>query len=153
MDLLHTEFKRKFSCSLYKKLRLPLAEMEFSKDFITDTRGDLYPILSKSDDCLEYVESNRYGVRSGSVCRLIGQFFPFATYEMTATVKEGEAGFRFILPSAAAEITVSNEKLHCLCGERKEELSLPENAGTMIVSYRPGRLTFISRKTARRSFS
>ena len=51
-----------------------------------------------------------------------------------------------------AEISVSNGKLCYLCGERTEELDLPESVGTMIVSCDPVRLTFISRKTARLSF-
>ena len=149
-DLLNAEFKRKFSLSMYKNLKLKLGEMSFFKDFVTDTRGDLYPILSRSDDCNEYVESNRYGVREGSVCRLIGQFFPFATYEMTASVK-GEAGFRFILPSAEAEITISPDKLRYRCGECKEELDIPE-ISTMIVSCRPGAFDVYFKKNGKAEF-
>ena len=137
---------------MYKNLKLKLGEMSFYKDFVTDTRGDLYPILSKSEDCLEYVEANRYGVRAGSVTRLIGQFFPFATYEMTATVKNGAAGFCFILPRAAAEIAVSSGKLHYLCGERTEELDLPESVATMIVSCRPGAFDVYFKKNGKAEF-
>ncbi|MBO5702585.1 MAG: hypothetical protein J6S71_09110 [Clostridia bacterium] len=151
-NLLNAEFKRKFSLSMYKNLKLKLGEMSFYKDFVTDTRGDLYPILLKSDDCVEYVEANRYGVRAGSVTRLIGQFFPYATYEMTATVKNGAVGFRFILPSAEAEIAVSNGKLRYLCGERKEELDLPESVGTMIVSCRPGAFDVYFKKNGKSEF-
>ena len=60
MDLLHTEFKRKLSCSLYKKLRLPLAEMEFSKDFVTDTHGDLYSLLERTGNATERVDGGEY---------------------------------------------------------------------------------------------
>jgi len=140
-NLLNAEFKRKFSLSMYKNLKLKLGEMSFYKDFVTDKRGDLYPVLLKSDDCLEYVECNRYGVGRGSVCRLIGQFFPYATYELSASVKEGEAGLRFILPAKYAEIAVSADHVRYLCGERKEELPLPSLATeevTLIVSCRPG---------------
>ena len=132
--LLNAQFKRKFSLSFYKNMKLKLGEMSFFKDFVNDTRGDLYPVLSKSEDADEYVESNRYGVRAGSVCRLIGQFFPFATYELTANVKSGKAGFRFILPDAEAEITMSEEKLRYRCDIHTEELDLPERESTMIVS-------------------
>ena len=37
MNLKTTEFKRKFSMSMYKNLRLSMAEMSFSKDFVNDT--------------------------------------------------------------------------------------------------------------------
>ena len=150
-DLLNAEFKRKFSLSMYKNLKLKLGEMSFLKDFVTDTRGDLYPVLSRSDDCAEYVGSNRYGVRGGSVCRMLGQFFPFATYEMTASFKDGAAGFRFILPSAEAEITVSNEKLVYRCGERVEELSVTDTS-TLIVSCRPGAFDVYFKKNGKAEF-
>ncbi len=154
-DLLSAEFKRKFSLSMYKNLKIKLGEMSFYKDFVTDTRGDLYPILLKSDDCIEYVESNRYGVRGGAVYRMIGQFFPYATYEMTAAIKDGEAGFRFILPDEQAIIAVSEEKLRYLCGEHTEELALPSLSGdgiTMIVSCRPGAFDIYFKKNGKAEF-
>lgn len=151
-DLLNAEFKRKFSLSMYKNLKLRLGEMSFYKDFVTDTRGDLYPVLLKSDDCVEYVESNRYGVREGSVCRLLGQFFPFATYELCATVKEGGAGFRFILPSAEAQITVSDGKLRFICYDHTEELDFCMQEFTMIVSCRPGAFDVYFRKNGKAEF-
>lgn len=150
-DLLNAEFKRKFSLSMYKNLKLKLGEMSFFKDFVGDTRGDLYPILSKSEDADEYVESNRYGVRAGSVCRLIGQFFPYATYEMTAKIN-GEAGFKFILPITEAEITTSAEKLRYRCGDHTEEFDLPEVPDTMIVSCRPGAFDVYFKKNGKAEF-
>lgn len=152
-NLLNAEFKRKFSLSMYKNMRLKLGEMSFYKDFVTDTRGDLYPVLMKSDDCIEYVEANRYGVREGCVCRLMGQFFPYATYEMTAAVKavKGEAGFRFILPEAEAEITVSSEKLRYRLCERTEELDISD-ASTLIVSCRPGAFDVYFKKNGKAEF-
>ena len=128
--LLTAQFKRKFSLSFYKNMKLKLGEMSFFKDFVNDTRGDLYPMLSKSGNADEYVESNRYGVRAGSVCRIIGQFFPYATYEMTAKIN-GEAGFKFILPVTEAEITRSADKFRYRCGEHTEEFDLPEASDTM----------------------
>ena len=62
--------------------------MTFTKDFITDTRGDLYPVLAKSGDCVEAVVNNRWCIRQGSVIRLLGQFFPYATYTLTLTVRK-----------------------------------------------------------------
>ena len=45
------EFKRKFSLTLLKNRMVHLGEMSFFKDWVNDTRGDLYPVLEKSDDC------------------------------------------------------------------------------------------------------
>ncbi len=151
-NLLNAEFKRRFSLSMYKNLKLKLGEMSFYKDFVTDTRGDLYPLLSKTDDCCEYVKCNRYGVRSGSVCRLVGQFFPFATYEMTATVKNGVVGFRFILSCAEAQILVSEEKLRYVCKDHIEELDFCEKEFTMIVSCRPKAFDVYFKKNGKAEF-
>ena len=48
MSQIYSEFKRRFSISTYKNMKIKLAEMSFFKDFVNDTRGDLYPIMSKS---------------------------------------------------------------------------------------------------------
>ena len=66
-DLLNTEFKRIFSFSPYKSMKLKLAQMNFCKDFVSDSRGDLYPILHKSEDCAEVVWQNRYLLRGGEI--------------------------------------------------------------------------------------
>ncbi len=42
------EFRRKFSMTMYKNLKLSLGRMTFTKDFVTDRRGDLYPVLEKA---------------------------------------------------------------------------------------------------------
>lgn len=150
-DPLSAEFKRRFSLSMYKNLKLKLGGMSFFKDFVTDTRGDLYPVLFKSDNCIEYAKQNRYGVREGSVCRLIGQFFPYATYEMTARIK-GEAGFRFIQPNTEAEISTSAERLRYRCGEHTEEMTLTEISDTMIVSCRPGAFDVYFKRNGKAEF-
>ena len=80
MDITENLFHRLFSMSMYKTLKLSLGKLSFSKDFISDTRGDLYPVLFQSDDLKESVKENKYIVESGSVERVMGQFFPFATY-------------------------------------------------------------------------
>ena len=97
MNPLYTQFKRKFSLSMYKNMSIFLGEMNFLKDFVNDTRGDLYPIVAKSADCSERVGGNRYYVDGGSVERVFCQFFPFATYEMRLDELSGEAGFVFRL--------------------------------------------------------
>ena len=141
LDLLHTEFKRKFSLSFYKNLQLKLAEMSFYKDFISDKCGDPYPILEKSENCLESVEQNAYVVRRGSVRRLICQFFPYATYEVTAETEGGRVGLRFSLPDSAATLLLSAHSLQYSCNGQAQERVLPDSVGgtvTMLVSCRPG---------------
>ena len=70
MEFSASEFKSKFAFSMYKELKLRMGEMTFTKDFVTDTRGDLYPLLFKSDDLAESVERNLYTVEKGTVKRL-----------------------------------------------------------------------------------
>ncbi|MBO5755526.1 MAG: hypothetical protein J6W28_04060 [Clostridia bacterium] len=55
MNPLYTEFKRKFAISMYKNMGISLGEMSFLKDFVNHTRGDLYPLLEKSEGCTETV--------------------------------------------------------------------------------------------------
>ena len=83
MNIQQAVFRRKFAKSMYKNLKLSLCEMTFTKDFVNDTRGDLYPVLTKSSDCIERVEDNRYVLEQGSIQRHMGQFFPYASYELT----------------------------------------------------------------------
>ena len=152
-DLLNAEFKRKFSLSMYKNMKLKLGEMSFFKDFVNDKRGDLYPVLMESEDCVECVENNVYRVREGSVRRLIGQFFPYATYEVSAKIEDGEVGFLFALPDEQAEIKASGTALRYLCGDHTEELPLPYlNELTMIVSCRPGAFDVYFRKNGKAEF-
>ena len=40
MNPLYSEFKRKFSLSMYKNLKIKLGEMSFFKDYVHDTRGN-----------------------------------------------------------------------------------------------------------------
>lgn len=140
-DLLNTEFKRVFSFSPYKSMRLPLAQMSFCKDFVNDRRGDLYPIMQKSEDCAEAVLQNRYILQGGSIQRLVCRFFPYATYELKANVKRGAVGLSFLMPHCEASVTVDGTKALYACGEAYEELALPSFVGselTVIVSCRPG---------------
>jgi hypothetical protein len=57
-----------------------MSEMTFTKDFATDKRGDLYPVLYKSADCQESIVHNLYHLHSGSIKRWTAQFFPYSTY-------------------------------------------------------------------------
>ena len=145
MNPLHTEFKRKFAISMYKNMGIPMGEMNFLKDFVSDTRGDLYPLLEKSDDCAERVCENRYFVSAGSAERFFCQLFPFATYELTAENVCGEVGFGFRLPEAAARVTFVNGKnggyLSYACAEHTEKIEIPADfteRSSWLVTLRPG---------------
>ena len=142
MNPLFTEFKRKFSLSMYKNMGIPMGEMSFLKDFVNDTRGDLYPLLEKSEGCFERVGENRYYVSGGSAERVFCQFFPFATYEITADAVDGEVGFIFRLPEVSASVTYSSEgKLLYKCADRTVSIDAPEGfteKSPWMVTLRPG---------------
>ena len=140
-NLFCSEFKRKFSLSMCKNLKIKLGEMSFFKDFVNDSRGDPYPVTQKSPDCVECVENNYYVIKGGAVKRLFCQFFPFATYEMTCSYVKGEVGFCFQLPESEARIFTNGNQVRYSCAERLEISDVPELVGssfTLIVSCRPG---------------
>lgn len=139
--MIYSEFKRKFSMSMYKNLKITLAEMTFFKDFVRDTRGDLYPVIEKSDDCEEFIDGNRYLLKCGSAERLFCQFFPFATYELTARTSGGSVGFSFVLPDASAKLVMNGAEVTYTCGEDERSVPLSvrtDGEVTMLVSCRPG---------------
>ena len=141
MSSLYTQFKRKFSLSMYKNMRIPIAEMSFLKDFVNDTRGDLYPAVEISENCSESVSENRYKVSGGRAERVFCQFFPYATYEAEAESLCGEIGFVFRLPDLTASLTLDGSSLLYLCEDHRETIPLPEAfAGNSpwLVSCRPG---------------
>lgn len=92
MNIQNAVFRRKFAKSMYKNLKLSLCEMTFTKDFVSDIRGDLYPVQDKSPDCIERVAQNSYLLEQGSIQRYMGQFFPYATYEVSFETEAGEVG-------------------------------------------------------------
>lgn len=139
MNPIFSEFKRKFSLSVCKDRIIKLGEMSFSKDFVNDTRGDLYPLFEKGGECCEKVESHLYKVTRGYAERLFCRFFPFASYEVSFV--GGEAGFCFRLPDAEAKITVKDGRATYLCDGRREEAELPKPLSeeiTLVVSCRTG---------------
>lgn len=155
MDIFDREFKRKFSLSVCKNLKLKLGEMSFYKDFVNDTRGDLYPCLSKSDDLDEAVTDNSYTVRKGTVERLICQFFHYATYEVTFVSRGGEVGISLRLPDTKALISVSGERVLYVCNDRAEAFPFPEPSEglrTLTVSCRPGAFDVYFRKNGKATY-
>lgn len=105
MNTFHTPdemvFRRKFAVNLYKNLRFPLGEMSLYSQWLDSARGDPYPLLKKAgepkesitDDACYRVENAGEGV--AIVRRLLGQFFPYANYEMTVLENTGSVGFSF----------------------------------------------------------
>ena len=108
-------FRRKFSVNLYKNLRMPLGEMSLYTDWVNSKRGDTYPIISNDGELYEEVEKfATYLVKNTSDTiatrrRLLGQHFPYASYEMTLWELTGAAGFSFICrDDGRSEYTADN---------------------------------------------
>lgn len=139
MDITKTVFKRQFAMSMYKNLKLPLGQMTFTKDFVKETkRGDLYPVIQCSEGCAESIADNRYVVTKGAMERMLGQFFPYATYEMTFQSENGAAGFGFQIKNAKACIIKQGKTLVFEENGRCETISTDWDSNTLIVSCRPG---------------
>lgn len=138
MSVSDLTWHRLFSRSCSKDWKLPLGEMTFFKDFVNDTRGDLYPVICKSDDCREAVYGNAYRVSTGSVQRLLGQYFPYAGYEVSCRIQNGECGFSFRIPNGTVQITVSAHTLFFREGGNEEAVVLPHSCEerTLLVSCR-----------------
>ena len=126
MSSLYKQFKRKFSLSMYKNMQIPIGGMDFLKDFVHNTRGDLYPAVEIGESCVESVCGNRYRVSGGSAERIFCQFFPFATYEAEAESLCGKMGFVFRLPDLTASLTLNGFSLLYLCEDHREEIPIPE---------------------------
>ena len=86
-SLYEMNFKRKFSVNLFKNTKLSLAKMTFTKDWLSTDRGNAYPVISSSGITEESVCCNTYTAKSegnSKISRLIGQYVPFATYDITS---------------------------------------------------------------------
>ncbi len=141
MNIQNAVFRRRFAKSMYKNLKLSLCEMTFTKDFVSDSRGDLYPILDKSSDCIEHITQNSYLLEQGSIQRYMGQFFPYATYEVTFETEVGKVGLGFKLPECEAKVLYQQGQICLKTGDQIEQTELPcTNSGpqTLIVTCRPG---------------
>jgi len=133
------KFQRVFSKSMYKNLKLSLAEMTFTKDFVNDKHGDLYPIIEKDNACIERIENNRYYVQNGIVERMFTRFFPYATYQVSFSDLSGGCGFVFHLSDQKAELICRSNSIWFSDGESEQEKELTEqiSCGTMVISCRP----------------
>lgn len=139
MNFDEIKFQRVFSKSMYKDLKLPLAEMTFTKDFVNDKRGDLYPVIAKDNACIERLENNRYHVQIGTVERMFTRFFPYATYDVSFSELKGGCGFVFHLADQKAELICKNDTIYFSDGEseQKQELNEQLSCATMVISCRP----------------
>ncbi len=90
---------------------------------------------------VEVIENNTYFIKSGKVKRFMTEFFPYATYELTAKAVCGKTGFVFALPDSEASVLFSSGKLIFSDNSKTEEYPINEfrdNEFTMLVSCRPG---------------
>lgn len=110
MNFSDMTWRRKFSMNLCKSLNVPMASMTFSSDFTVTDRGNLYPLIAKSEGTTEKVSPTGYSVKSegGYAERLFCSLFPFATYRMKLGKLDGAAGFVF--KGEGAECKVMLEK-------------------------------------------
>lgn len=141
MNILNTEFRRLFSLNFYKEKRLMLSKSSFEKDFINTQRGDLYPLVEKSADANEMCSGGIYRVEKGRVSRFFTRFFPYASFELTASPgRSGRAGLIFKTASACAELSFGESEAVFSSDGRKESFCCgfgKENV-CVIVSLRPG---------------
>lgn len=106
LDFSRVTFRRLFSVSLRKKLRIKLAEMSFENDFTKTERGNLYPIVSSDNDVCEIIENGVYSVSNGRMKRLMCGHFPFSEYSFSILKLCGKAGFSFVNSSADVYVDV-----------------------------------------------
>lgn len=139
-------FKRKFSINPYKQLRLPLGEMSCNKDWINDRRGAPYPIMACSSQPMTLAESlpdARYRVENasqtaGQVARLLGQHFPYATYDIEADemrVAGGLVGIRIdsaALPPLTIGFCRTEGDIRVICMPEGGETQSLESAGEFV---------------------
>ena len=127
MDFSHIIFRRKFSMPMFKNLYIKMGEMAFTKDFINASDvTDVYPIIEKSSDCTEEIQNNLYFLRSGKIERWFCEFFPHATYEITAQSFGGKVGLSLAIRDAKAEILFDKNSLYFYSGEMQKTMPLPD---------------------------
>jgi len=135
--MLHEKtFHRLFSVNFYKDLKLHLGKLSFTKDFVNEKKGDIYPIINQNN-AEERIEDNRYMLCGGMSERLLGAFFPYATYELNFETKKGSIGFVFHFGDKTAEVFYENESVICLTDGIKSEYKTDANITSLIVSCRP----------------
>ncbi len=127
MDFSDVIFKRKFSLSLYKNLKLKFAAAEFSKDITESALGNKYPVMFSEGEYSENVRGGEYFFDGGSVCRYIAPLYPSAVNEIGINSLHGECGFVFEHGGDRVKITLANADglyIRFECGEKQEQIKL-----------------------------
>ena len=140
-------WRRQFSLNMYKSLKLPMAEMSFARDFTDTVRGNLYPLITKSEGATEHVGAGVYTLHSknGYSERLFAALFPYATYKMTFASLLGSGGFVFAAEDTQVKIVVERDEWEASVvmteGGVEQRAKLSPNFSddfSLIVSLRPG---------------
>lgn len=155
--MLFRKFKRVFSRTLYKDQMILTGKMDFAKDFIHDTRGDLYPIITASPDCQEMIRENMWQIISGETERMFCRFIPYLTCEMRAETGENAfAGFGYHFNGTAIRIMITAaDILFHAEGEEEQRIPLPSGTDTVkqwLVTCRPGAFDVYLRKNGKAEF-
>ena len=118
--------------------------MTLTSDFTDTVRGDLYPLIAKSDNTTETVAGAKYTV-NGSAERMVAAFFPYATYKLYIETVSGSAGFAFVSGDVRCTVLLENDDWSTsVCvrhgdGEETFKISREINGGVCLtVSARPG---------------
>ena len=98
MNIQNMTWHRLFSQNFYRSKRLLMGEMSPIREFLDNAEGDPHPLICKSEDCRESAADHVYQLESGHAQRLLGQYVPYACYEITFH-GQGRCGFPSIFPA------------------------------------------------------
>ncbi len=147
MKLNEIEFKRRFSVNFYRNRKLMLGEMSFFRDWVNDNRGDPHPEKDVISGLTETISENKYsllGESGGVSTRLVGEFFPSATYEATIdSLNGGSVGFLLTSPLCEFSISLSNKEVKLgFKGETEETYPVKwKNGSSLCVSFQSSGVT------------
>ena len=120
-------FRRKFSLSLYKNLKLKLAQMDFCRDVAENPRGNKYPLMFSSGEYSESVSGGEYVFDGGVLARYVSPLYPHAVNEVTVNELCGECGFVFEHGGDRVTVTLKNDEKMSMCfecGKQKENVEV-----------------------------
>ena len=141
MKLNEIQFKRRFSVNFYRNKKLMLGEMSFFRDWINDNRGDPHTEISTDTAIKETIAGGKYSLvatAEGVKTRLIGEYFPFANYELEMDAFTG-GKIGIIVSSPVGEVTVTLSKtaveIDCFTGEKASFPAKWEKGDALSVSF------------------
>lgn len=158
-SLCNMNFKRKFSVNLFKNTKLALAKMTFTKDWVNTDRGNAYPLINSVGKVDEKICCNKYVASSeffGEVKRLIGQYVPFATYDVTfKSIEDGcSVGVSIKTQKNTVDVFVKRSgnkiiPMYNLDGKTfkitEEEFEYKENMSLVVTSHHSNRIDMLLR--------